>query len=281
MLVTVLAGAALVAVSAQEFDTVLAVRRGARLDVNNLAGEIVIRTWDRDQVRVTADESRRVRTEVTSSGAVVRVRARARRGHGSVDYVITVPNWMDLDLAGTFTDVIVEDAGGQVTVETVQGDVAVTGGGGLVSINSVHGDLLVEGSRGRVFAKSVDGDVTIRSATGEIVAETLNGDIGLDLVTSNSVQASALNGEIIYRGAIEDGGRYFFGTHNGDLVILIPEAANATVTVRTVHGEFESEFPITLTDMRPVNNFTFTLGSGSARVELEAFNGTIELRRRR
>ena len=53
--------------------------------------------------------------------------------------------------------------------------------------------------------------------------------------------------------------------------------ANATVSIATFNGEFESEFPVTLTEARKGKRFSFTLGSGSAQVTLESFQGTIRL----
>ena len=41
-------------------------------------------------------------------------------------------------------------------------------------------------------------------------------------------------------------------------------------------GDFESAFPVTITE-RHGKRFEFTLGNGSARVELESFSGTIRL----
>jgi hypothetical protein len=48
------------------------------------------------------------------------------------------------------------------------------------------------------------------------------------------------------------------------------------VSVSTFQGDFESAFPVTLTEHRG-KRFDFTLGGGSARLDLESFGGTIRL----
>jgi GNAT superfamily N-acetyltransferase len=57
------------------------------------------------------------------------------------------------------------------------------------------------------------------------------------------------------------------------------ESPDATLRVRTYGGSFRSTFPVKLDDPDRRNRFTLTLGDGSARVELESFNGGIALRR--
>jgi hypothetical protein len=57
----------------------------------------------------------------------------------------------------------------------------------------------------------------------------------------------------------------------------VAEKASAAVSVSTFNGEFESDFPVTLTETRKGKRFNFTIGSGSAQVTLESFQGTISL----
>ncbi len=51
------------------------------------------------------------------------------------------------------------------------------------------------------------------------------------------------------------------------------------MAVSTFNGEFESEFPVPLSGTRKGKGFNFTLGSGSAQVTLESFQGPIQLLR--
>jgi hypothetical protein len=59
--------------------------------------------------------------------------------------------------------------------------------------------------------------------------------------------------------------------------VTVAEGSNASVAVSTFNGEFESEFPVPLSETRKGKGFNFTLGSGSAQVTLESFQGTIQL----
>ena len=73
------------------------------------------------------------------------------------------------------------------------------------------------------------------------------------------------------------GGRYSLSSHNGDITLALPPTANASVAVSTFNGEFESDFPVTVSGGRKGKRFNFTLGNGGTPIELESFQGTIRL----
>ena len=58
-------------------DQTVDVTKGTRLVLSNNAGEVVVRSWDRDQVRVVATHSDRERIDVQTADMTLRIRARA------------------------------------------------------------------------------------------------------------------------------------------------------------------------------------------------------------
>jgi DUF4097 and DUF4098 domain-containing protein YvlB len=261
-----------------QIDTTVPAQRGQRLEVNSFGGEINVKSWARNAVRVQATPSSRTEVSVSTAGSTVSIRTEGRRGPASaVDLAITAPTWMALDLSGVYTDVTVEGIRAPVTVETVQGEVEVAGGEGLVSLRSVQGSVSLRGAKGRIQVHSVNEDVHVTDASGEITAETVNGEIELEKVNATSLDASTVNGDVSYEGPIHNGGRYSLSSHKGDITLAVSPATNAAVSVSTFSGDFESEFPVTLTEGRKGKRFNFTLGNGSAQVTLESFQGTVRL----
>lgn len=237
-----------------------------------------MKTWARNAVRVEADPSSRTQVEITTAGSAVTVRTEERRGPPSaVDLRLTVPAWMELDLSGVYTDVTVAGTRGPIAVETVQGEVTVTGGEGLLSLRSVQGSVRLTGGKGRIDVHSVNEDVRVSATSGEIVAETVNGEIVLERVNATSLEASTVNGDVGYDGPLRNGGHYTLSSHNGDVTLAVAEGASASVAVSTFNGGFESAFPVTPRETRKGKRFSFTLGSGSAQVSLESFQGTVQL----
>jgi DUF4097 and DUF4098 domain-containing protein YvlB len=261
-------------------DTTFAVRPGSRLDVNNFAGEIVVQAWSKNELRVEASHSARAWIEVEDTSPTITLRAKSRRAVPiQADYRLTVPAWMALELSGIAADVSIEGTKGEIKVSTVNGDVHVRGGAKFISLSSVEGDVSLEGARGKIEASSVNQDIHIRDATGDIVAETVNGDVLLEQVESDNVEATTVNGSLTYDGPVKDEGTYRFSTHAGDIILGMTERSNATVSVATYSGEFESSIPVERAGHGKGKRFSFTVGDGSARVELESFNGSIQVRR--
>ena len=262
----------------QQIDSTVPAERGQRLEVSAFAGDISVKTWSRNAVRVQADADGRTRVELERGPGVISVRTVGHRGAPQmVDLVVTAPAWIPLDLSGVNTHVTVVGARGPIAVETVQGEVDVEGGAGLVTLQSVQGSVALKGAKGRLEVHSVNENVSVSNSSGEVTAETVNGDITLSRVDASSVMSSSVNGELVYDGTVRNGGRYAFSTHNGDITITVPEGSNAAVSVSTFNGEFASEFPVTLTETRKGKRFNFTLGTGSAQMTLESFQGSIQL----
>jgi Putative adhesin len=262
----------------QQMDTTVAISRGQRLDVNAFGGEVTVRAWNRNTVRIEATTSGRDRVEISSSATAVSIRTQGRHGPPTeVQLTISAPAWVGLNLSGVNTGMRVQGVHAPISVETVEGEVDVTGGEGLISLRSVQGSVALRGARGRINLNSVNEDVSVSGSTGDVMAQTVNGEIDLQLTDAASVDASTVNGDIHYSGPIRNGGRYSLSTHNGDISLTVAEGTNASVAVSTFSGEFESEFPVPLRDTRQGKGFNFTLGSGSAQVTLESFQGTIEL----
>ncbi len=263
-------------------DQTVDVAKGTRLVLSNQAGEVTVRAWDRDAVRVQASHSPRERIDIQTADNTLRLRARSARGpSGLVDFTLTVPRWMAVNLSGTYLAATIEGTSAEVNVETVGGDLSLKGGSGAVTLRSIEGEITVDGSSGKVQATTVNDSITLTNVAGDIVAETTNGDVTVTNAKASSLEISTVNGDVRFEGPTAERGTYRINTHNGDIRISLGAQANATVFVRTFGGDFSSDFPVTLPDgmsNRDGNKrFNFTLGAGSARVELQSFQGDIHV----
>jgi DUF4097 and DUF4098 domain-containing protein YvlB len=113
---------------------------------------------------------------------------------------------------------------------------------------------------------------------GELSAQTVDGEIVLDGVDSPGIEATTVDGDIAFTGALRDGGRYRFNSHDGNIRVTVPRV-NGALLVSTFDGDFESDFPLTLTGTRSSQRLNFTMGTGNVRLELESFDGNIALRK--
>jgi DUF4097 and DUF4098 domain-containing protein YvlB len=259
-------------------DTTLAVRSGGRLEVSNFSGAVSVNSWSRDAVRVRVRCEGNTEIEVTPESGGLQINSTERRGPpGRVEYDITAPTWMPIEVSGPMNDVEIDGSKSNVKVETVNGDVTLRGGNGDVELTSVSGEVQVTGASGHLKLSAINQGVTASHVSGQAEIETVNGDILLDDVQLDEVDASSVSGNLWFRGVMKDQGRYQLQSHAGDIQVVLPDPPNARITVSTYSGELSSDYEIGLHRLNTKENVAFTLGNGGARVDLESFSGRIQL----
>jgi DUF4097 and DUF4098 domain-containing protein YvlB len=267
---------------APQTDQTVPAPRGTRLMIDNMAGEVVVHAWDKDAVRVQARHAGRDKVNVRTGTNTITVDVDSVNGHaGSVDYEITAPAWMPIKVEGQYDFVSVDGIQGELSIETVRGDIVLKNVGSATA-KTIEGEIQVEGARGKLTVSSVNEDIKISGASGEIVADTTNGGVTMTRMESSSVEVATVNGDVVYEGTLADHGHYSFTNHNGDIEMSVPDSANATFGIRTYNGEFSPSLPLKGPDASQVRrgkHVSYTLGNGSADVELESFDGEIRLRR--
>ena len=206
------------------------------------------------------------------------IEAKGRRGLSSVvDYQLTVPAWMALDIGGMNAEVSIDGTKAPVKVETLEGNISLRGGAETVTLTTVNGRIDVTGARGRVELHAVSEGVTVTDLVGgELVVESVSGDIDLRRIDAKSVDAQTISGEVIYEGRIVDAGSYSFLTHSGDVTLAIAETTNASISVVTGSGEVRSSFSLKA-ERASRRRSTYRMGTGSANVEVETFSGDVEM----
>jgi DUF4097 and DUF4098 domain-containing protein YvlB len=275
----------------QQTDTIMDAEGASRFGLEAFQGQVVIRTWDRDAVRVVADHTDSHSVQFRRSGSTIYVEPETERGMGlahAVDFQVTLPSRLDIDIEGLAIDVDIQGAEGQIEVSTVHGPIRVMGGRGQISLESVNGEVWLEGAQGNIDVSGVAGGITIRDCTGGIFAESVGGGISLERVSSSDVEVGSVGGTVRFDGEILDGGMYSFGTHGGQIWLTLPEGIDAQVDVVTLAGDIEVDYPGAPSepargDRIPGLNekeLSFELGTGSARIEVETFAGKVHIQKR-
>lgn len=123
--------------------------KNVRVELRNVSGTITVETWQKNEIRVTADmESSKTmfNPRETESGLVIDIVGdnRGRGDVGDMNFKIQVPARSSVDL---------ETRSGQITVNNIQGD--------LVRAHIwTSGDIVLTGvNAGRVFATNTTGDI--------------------------------------------------------------------------------------------------------------------------
>jgi len=268
-------------------DTTVAFERDGFLDLTEIAGDVVVDTWDRDEVRVRAWAERgRVESSLSRSRVLLRTLRgtgrNVRESVGESGIHVTVPAGARLKLTTSAGDLRVSGVRGELEAATTAGDVTVADGAGLTSIGTVAGDVSVRGLAGDLVVKTTSGTVEVRGVEGEVRIGTVSGDVTVLDAASRAVTARTTIGDVTYDGPFARGGRYEFATHSGDVRLVLPAGVNAEMTMQSFSGSMDTDFPVTLAGARSATRprtLEFVIGEGGARVRAETFSGDVVLRR--
>jgi hypothetical protein len=148
-------------------------------------------------------------------------------------------------------------------------------------VQTHHGAIAIANAYGRISARTLNSDIRIADSGGEIQVEGSDGDILLRHIDAGRVDASTVDGRVVYEGDLAPKGHYAFASHDQGVRLLIPANSGATITIATVDGQTSSDFPLTARKDIGKGQFVFVVGEGSADVSLSSFKGLIEVRRMR
>jgi hypothetical protein len=133
----------------------------------------------------------------------------------------------------------------------------------------------------RFVGRTVNGSVTATGLTADAEGHTVNGAVTLE--TKGRAEARTVNGAVRARlGRLGGAGPVSFRTVNGSITVELPEGAGAEVRAQTLHGEIETDFPVTVTHVKRRfvgDKLEGTIGKGGPLLELETVNGSIRVRR--
>jgi len=250
------------------------------------SGDVIVRGWSEPRVRVRAATERGVvRAEGTSSYFTLGLRGQYSRGTDT-RFEVWVPVGTRLRITTQSGNVTIGGTKAEVEAGTQSGDIELEDVGDRVAANVLSGDVSMRRVAGDVRVSAVSGDIDLTDVTGDVEISSVSGDITLRGVTSRRVRTKTTSGDVTYDGVIDPAGRYDFGSHSGDVDILLPANASTQVTVATFSGGIVSDFPITLSSgthdigITSTKRFTFNVGKGEARLTAESFSGDVTIRQR-
>ena len=225
------------------------------ISVFNQNGSIEVESWTEDQIEIVAYKKVRagsrekaeklmeyLEIEIDQSGDNLRIETIPPRknkeddsgflswlfslgdhGGASVDYVIKVPQKMDLELNSTNGGLNVDDCEGRIDLKTTNGKIVAENIKGSTNCKTTNGSIKVY--LDKVYPKedmtfkSTNGSIKVylpRDINADVEAKTTNGSIDCDLPVKGERSKSKHH----YYGEINDGGSLIYlKTTNGSIGI--------------------------------------------------------------
>lgn len=249
-----LCAAAAVSAAAQDFQRSYNLAAGASVEIANVSGDINLTGYEGSAVVVTAYKEGRDRNEaeVEDESTQGRVRLRVKypdncNCDASVRFEVRVPRSANLVFE---------------RISTASGNLKAEGFTGRLHLSTASGDVSVSRVGGEIKASSASGNVRVADATGEVNANSASGDVEVELTR------------------LDGAGDMKFSSASGDVHVRMPSNIDARVSMSTVSGDVETNFPIEVkrNNYGPGSRAEGQLGSGSRSLKISSASGNVSLK---
>lgn len=212
-------------------------------------GDVVIRGYDGDEVRVIPEDGHR-----RSREAADKARGLRKIYDGDAINVEESNNVITVSSHSTFNSVDVE--------VMVPRDVE------LSARNVLNGDLTIENFGGELEITTLNGELLLKNISGPVVAHSVNGEIIAELTSVTGDNPMS------------------FSTVNSDIDIALPPDVKATLEMSTsdeIYTDFDMEGPDTMTttsvrDRRRSSKKLYGINGGGTIIEIGTVHGSIYIR---
>lgn len=266
-----------------------------QVSIDNLKGRIVVRTWDRPEVRITGSLGEGVeKLLVEGDERDLSIEVRYPRNSGG---------WFGWGGNGKSEPSVIEvslPAGASVSVDSVSADVDISGvAGQRLSVDSVSGDVLVRSTRvaeasfdnvsGDIDAEldssqsllvdSVSGDILIKGRIGGRVSlDTVSGDATLEATTLDRLSLSTVSGDGRLSAGLAADGSIVADSVSGNLDLVLPRETSARLRIETFSGGISSPVgQVQTEEYGPGKHLEAKMGAGSGNIRLESFSGNVRV----
>ena len=281
--IALLALAPLSVLAGQSVDERWDIDEKASVSIENIAGEIQVRGWDKNEAHLTGELGKSVKEleiDASNSSLQISVINRNERNIDNTNLQLMVPFGANVDISAVSADIIVSDLDNDnLTASSVSGDVEVEAASQRVSIESVSGDVEFGGNTERISAESVSGDMELSGISGDIAATTVSGDMKLQAGLVESGKFETVSGDIAVKCEISGNGKLRAESMSGDVVINLPAGQSGLFKAQSFSGRIYTDFgSVDHAKHGPGSHLKHVAGSSGAEVRVESFSGNIKLK---
>jgi hypothetical protein len=270
----------------EQIDETKATSADVRIRIHNPRGEVDIRGWDKDAIRIQGeldDLTEKFVFDVTNRHAIIDVRLprrNARWGDGS-DLEIMIPRSALVDFRGISTSLRVTDLQGGLRAHNVSGEVSVSGIDSKMMIKTMSGGIDVQQSSARANISTMSGKIEIDMDSRHVEIDSVSGSVDVALASFDMLRIQVVSGEVGASGQLLAGGELSVSSVSSEVDIELRKPVDADVLIGTGPG---GTITNDLSDVDAVSTFPArmtlkdTVGSGAGRLRVRTVAGHIHLR---
>lgn len=245
--------------------------RGGRVILQNVAGDIFVKGWGKDQVELTAMHAGGPKKDlnevvhITQTDGNIRITTSSDKSFSlfgltrtSVYYELLVPDSTHLKVETVSGNAEIHDFSGALEVKTVRGDIRIIEAKSRVKCKTISGNIHLEHIIGDTELITTSGDLMVHDLEGSFDAESVSGDMVLKKIIGNT-DIKTTSGEIGVRNLK---GSFEAESVSGDIDVASFSQAEE-IEIETVSGDISIEGILS-----PNGSYTMISHSGDIKLEI-------------
>lgn len=265
----------------------------ARISVSNVAGEVTITGWDRNEVQVGGQLGNgSAPLAITGSNGDLSIKVEPQGGSGGLNWNADrkmSPSTLELHVpkAATVNAQVVSSTavidgldGGNIQVASVSGRTRISARTPSLKVSSVSGNIELSGHADAAALQTVSGDILAPTLGSEARLETISGRIQASGGPWKKFTLSTVSGDVQLSGNIAAGGNLGIDSMSGDVLLQLSGAAAGSLHASSFSGDLRSDIGTPQKEEHgPGSRLDARLGSDSGKISVETFSGDLRIRR--
>ena len=224
--------------------------------VRTTNGNIDVNTWERAEIAIEATKRVRGRTEEKAQKNAEKVEIEISEENGVLNIITHQPR----HIKASVNYLLSMPADLHLQLKTTNGNVTVLGNHGDKELETTNGNVKLNSSQGRIKANTTNGnvDASMLNANGDSSFSTTNGSIKVILSGGEPVPLSAK-------------------TTNGSVHVWIPDNFGMQLEAKTSNGRVHCDLPVTVIGEQKKNRLQGDINEGGPLMNLKTTNGSIHI----
>lgn len=264
-----------------------------RLSVSNVAGDVTITGWDRNEVQVTGqlgDGSKPL--AINGSNDNLSIKVEPQGGSGWLNWnsdsrmspstlELHVPKAAVLDVNVVSAGVVLDGLeGGGIQIDSVSGRARISARTPSLKVNSVSGNIELSGHADTADLQTVSGDILAPTLGSQAKLQTISGHVQASGGPWKRFTLSTVSGDVQLTGGIAPDGALGIDSMSGDVLLQLPSAATGSLHASSFSGDLRSDFGTPRkAEHGPGSSLDVRLGSNGGKMNVETFSGDLRIRK--
>jgi len=260
---------------------------GGTLEIGNLSGSVTV-IGGAGQVEITGTLGDDVEElEIVGGGDHLEIRVKTPRNttrHIDLESHLTVhaPADARLEVQTVSASITVQAMNERLELQSVSGEIRAESRPRVLSAQTVSGTIHTVGALERAEVQSVSSRIELGEITGRLEASTVSGGLSITGGSLEEAELSTVSGDVEISTDLPAGAELSINSHSGGVMLDLGAGVSASFDVTTFSGDIDnaltSDAAERTSKYAPGKSLEFSVGGGSARVDINTFSGNVRIR---